>query len=427
MWNLPWPTSVVRMALARWESVCTFAAMSKTRDMKLLQANSVLERFRNATYKLDNMVRGLQLAKDAQGLPRIVALASVVGNVLDVLLPSNDTLELLAELGWVRAARHSGVLKLVRKLLEAQCAPERIRVPSTYHGEQPATLSVWYEEGEPVVVIARLYNEDTLLEKRPGTVARLLGEAWSDAPAWAVEVTRSLTGDDRYELVPLREVEAPVGPQAEELRRWLKRPSTGTRVVLIVGPTGAGKTTLARTALGEVRTLQIPANLGHRAALELAALMRPGVLLLDDLVLGEGLDAGFAALLDRLHGHVPLVLATLMDDSLTAESARRPGALYWPGMRAGRLDRVVFLAPPELAARKAILAHYGLVSNEVAELSAGLTGAFLQELARRIREEPGTVAEHVAQLRAQAPASFTRAALESPETALTELFEKRGA
>jgi len=381
--------------------------MSKTRDLKILQANSALERFRNATYKIDNMVRGLQLARDARGLPRILALASVAGNFLDVLLPSNDTMELLIDLGWARVGRHNGVLKLVRKLLEERCAPQKIRVPSTFHGEQASTLSVWYEGTEPVVVIARLYNEDTLLEKRPGTVARLLSDAWNKAPAWAVEITRMLNGDDRFELVPLRQVEAPVGPQADALRGWLGREPGRTRVVLIVGPTGAGKTTLARTALGDVRTLQIPENMGHRAVLELAALLRPEVLLLDDLVLGEGLDARFAALLDRLHGHVPLVLATLMDDTLTAETARRPGALYWPGMRAGRLDRVIFLEPPDLQARTAILAHYGVVSDEVARLSDGLTGAFLRELARRIREEPGTVEEHLAQLRAQAPATFS--------------------
>ena len=386
--------------------------MGKTRDLKLLQVNSAVERFRNATYKLDAMVRALQLARDAQGLPRVLALASVVGNVLDVLLPNTDTLELLEELGWRRAARHTGVLKLVRKLLEDERAPERIRVPSTYHGEQPATLSVWYEHGEPVVVIASVYGSETLLEKRPGTVARLVGRAWSQAPAWAVEMTRNLTGEDRYELVPLREVEAPVGPQAAQLRDWLGTPGHTTRVVLIVGPTGAGKTTLARTALGPVRTLQIPADMGHRAALELSALLRPEVLLLDDLVLGDGLDARFAALLDRLHGHVPLVLATLMDDSLTAETAARPGALYWPGMRAGRLDRVVFLAPPELETRRAILAHYGCTVEGVAELSEGLTGAFLRELARRVREEPGPVEEHVQQLRAQAPASFSAKAAE---------------
>ncbi|MCP4806014.1 MAG: hypothetical protein GY913_34500 [Proteobacteria bacterium] len=382
--------------------------MPNDHELKLLQANGLLDRFRNTTHRLDAMVRSLTLARDAKGLPRLLALMSVAGNVLDILMPERDTVEVLGDLGWTTVAQHAGVLRLLREHMTAITKPERVRVPGSYPGEEGTEVLVWHGPQRPVAALVKQHGHDQLLENRPGAFAELLGRLWTEHPGLAVEAQNTLAGVERLSLVPLRAVTAPVGPAAEELREWLRSPAEGTRVVLIVGPTGAGKTTMARTAIPNGRVLQIAASMGHQAALELTALLCPEVVLLDDLVLGDGLDAGFAALLDRLHGHVPLVVATLMDDTLTAASAHKPGALYWPGMRAGRLDRVVFIAPPDADGRRAILAHHGLFDDEAVRLSAGLTGAFLEELARRrLREPSRALAEVVTELRAQAPASFS--------------------
>ena len=82
-----------------------------------------------------------------------------------------------------------------------------------------------------------------------------------------------------------------------------------------------------------------------------------------------------------------------------------------PGMRAGRLDRVVFLPPPQADARRLSLVHYGARPEDLDELvhaTEGLTGAFLRELVARTHQAPDIpVQEHVRQLRCMAPKAFS--------------------
>jgi hypothetical protein len=386
--------------------------MSDKDELTGLRAGSVLERFRNTTYKLDAIVRALTLAKDAQGLPRVLALASVAGNILDALLPEQEPMDLLRKDGWESAASQANVVQLLKLELERALKPDRLRIPGTSPGDMGQEISVWRLGGKPAVILMKQWSTDMLMEREPGLAASILEGLWQAADALAVESIPVGVGASKLALIQLPAADPPVGRKAQELRDWLAEPSTRTRIVLIVGPTGAGKTTLARTALGTAKVLQVPEDVGHRAVMELAALLKPQVLLIDDIVLsGRTLDQRFAGLLDRLHGHVPVVLATLMDDSLTPESARRPGALYWPGMRAGRLDRVLFLPPPQADERRRILEHAGMdeaLLAQAAELTEGLTGAFLVELVRRCRERSDELPDLVQELRAQAPASFSK-------------------
>ena len=385
--------------------------MSDKDELTGLRAGSVLERFRNTTYKLDAIVRALTLAKDAQGLPRVLALASVASNILDALLPDQEPMDLLRRDGWESAASQANVVQLLKGELERALKPDRIRIPGSTPGEVGQEVVVWRLDDRPAVILMKQWSTDMLLEREPGLGATILEGLWRRADALAIESIPVGVGASKLALIQLPAASPPVGHKAQELRDWLAEPSDRTRIVLVVGPTGAGKTTLARTALGDAKVLQVPEDVGHRAVMELAALLKPQVLLIDDIVLsGRTLDQRFAGLLDRLHGHVPVVLATLMDDSLTPESARRPGALYWPGMRAGRLDRVLFLPPPQAEERRRILAHAGLAEaqlDQATELTEGLTGAFLIELVRRVAERSAELPELVEELRAQAPASFS--------------------
>lgn len=387
-----------------------------SKDFLWLRANGWLSTFREGSSELDAMVRALGVLRESGGVGKAVALASLSGHLLEFALPSDEPGEMFERHGWTPVAEQRSVAALVLRLLRARVRPERIKL-SRRQGASLSPLELWRIDGVPAVASFKEYDHLQILERRPGDLRALLAQIWDEASAWAVagQWSTRQSWSQELHLLPLAPVSTPpLGPEADALRRWVSGPSTGrTRVVLIVGPTGAGKTTLARTALGQTRTLQLPAkDVEQSTMMELAELLQPDVVLVDDIVLGnDGLDQAFSGLLDRIQGRVPLVMATFMADDLTEQSAGKPGGLYWPGMRAGRLDRVVFLPPPQAPARRAILAHYGARPDDLDTLvraTEGLTGAFLRELVVRTHQAPQVpLLEHVRQLRCMAPKAFS--------------------
>lgn len=382
-------------------------------DLRWLQVFGVLDRLRDATREMDGVLRALREVREGGPLARGVAVVSVVGHLAEALLPDTDVSSLLEREGWTPVADKPMVQTLLLSLLKERCAFRTLKLPQRSGRSGAASeLLLWERDGVPVVAATKDWESWELVECAPGVAAELLSGIWQQGSAWVVG--EESTSNWQLALSPLAEVrDAPIGRVADDLRAWVSQGTGATRIALIVGPTGAGKTSLARTALGRARTLQFPARLRFEdAAVELAKVLRPDVVLLDDIVLGRGgLDQSLAGLLDRLQGKVPLVIATFMDDALTAKDANRPGGLYWPGMRAGRLDRVVFLPPPDLDERARILGYYGVPLPRVqplAQLTQGLTGAFVREVARRRLADPTLSDEDLVKgIRAQAPEAFS--------------------
>ncbi len=382
------------------------------KNLDWLKRAGTIDRLREATHNLDAMLGAMKALQEGGPLRRGLAALAVTAHLAEALLPDTDPEALLEQQGWKQVSKHRGVDTLLLRLLRMRPSRQISLPQRSGRNNARSTLEIWEMDGEPAIAAIKSWNEWEVLERRPGAARDFLSDMWDEHKVWVVgrQGMRS-----ELNLSPVASTaERPIGQQSADMRAWVQEPSTGTRIALIVGPTGAGKTSLARTALGKERVLQLPSRIVNSDALvELASVLQPGVVLLDDVVLNRGgLDQELAGLMDRLHGRVDLVIATFMDDSLTREEAWRPGGLYWPGMRAGRIDRVVFLPPPSEEERRQILVHYGVSADKLsilASLSEGLTGAFLRHLAMRSEACAVTeLPELVRQLRAQAPAAFSK-------------------
>jgi len=214
--------------------------------------------------------------------------------------------------------------------------------------------------------------------------------------------------EDHYSFREDAPLKAHIGaPQPEDLADKLRRRGEERGAIFLVGPTGSGKTMLARHVAHELkcaRTIRVPARLvsGEKAPSLLRALhdvFAPCAIVVDDMQeafdgdrgennCGYGGDSGAWAAAAEALRHKCLLAITLMNDSARfRQECKRAGGLYVPGMRPGRVGLVVPLPPPGVQNRRAILKHYlgETAPEDMVKVSNGLTPAYLEELARRVR------------------------------------------
>jgi hypothetical protein len=352
-------------------------------------------------------------------------------------------------LGLLATLREGGVLEralalaslgvLVKRSLSAEeSLPDRLRAQG-YHPKSFALEKHWFDSLRASGAPYEVWTQAPTAQVRAyvwldiGLAAVLQGSEiyyWMGAPdcearlavalrdtSWrATDQLRLYALDEdmlEVQLVPLPPVDDLAGRTVLEdlvLRVGEARGST----VLVRGPSGAGKTTVARRlaarAIGPgARMLQIPSEilgvLESSQLREVVSILQPDVLVIDDVVFDE--DApDLLTRLEAVRSDRTFVVLTQMTAPGEAEAVPEPGSLYRPGMRPGRIDEIVTVKAPDEEGRRAILMHY--LASEPPTLAvtatAGLTGAYLKELARRIRAR-GTehLEEEIAALLAQAP------------------------
>jgi SpoVK/Ycf46/Vps4 family AAA+-type ATPase len=156
---------------------------------------------------------------------------------------------------------------------------------------------------------------------------------------------------------------------------------------MFIGPTGSGKSTIAHHIAAQARgpnskVLKLDdASVSVASSKEirhLVELLKPDVLLLDDI---QERLAPLLEVLENVRG-VFLVLTFMLDKKI---DPKKPGALYFPGMRPGRVDHVFYIGLPDEAKRNEILRSYiKHIRDDYAEflaLSAGFPSAYLHKAA----------------------------------------------
>lgn len=207
----------------------------------------------------------------------------------------------------------------------------------------------------------------------------------------------------KFKLIKLSSPDAMVERAA--IKKYTKRIShykNGCRTILLRGPSGVGKSVFAKKIAkklsdGNSKTLKIASSvLGYCSTEELRSIvdiLQPSVLLLDDIDLRSHSPNYFLSLFEVIHSDKSVVIITMMEN-LAREGKEVMGSSYFfHGMRPGRIDDSLFIAPPNKKEREDVfrfyLEMYDVELNDklilkIAEKTKGLTEAYLKEISKRI-------------------------------------------
>lgn len=357
-----------------------------------------------------------------------LALMTLAGLAAEALIPPPYANNRLKDAGWNKVASSQLAVVALAELLNISKKSDNIYLDSAEQAESnhysSSKATVWRDgSGNPLVVVTQYTHSYTMWEREEGLVSDMIQSVFWKANGYAVNINGleyDFDGSEqKVSYSPLRVAGDYIGNDmlAQVKDAFLSSDYGLTRVVLLVGPTGAGKTTLSCTALGpntRVVKLPDPSKITANSALELLKVIKPQVVLLDDIPMPreyEKMDEGLTSLLDNLHSVAKLVVCTFMDDSIVSVDQLKPGVFYYPGMRSGRVDQVIFMGPPNRDERFSILRHYGLsfeVACEVSLLTDGLTGAYLKEVANRILVKKEQPSHAVNLIRLQAPIAMSK-------------------
>lgn len=210
---------------------------------------------------------------------------------------------------------------------------------------------------------------------------------------------------------------------ADELRREGNKNAT----LVIVGATGSGKSTLARKIGNNLspngKQIRLPGDIfrqarsvkGIRAVYET---LSPAVLIFDDVS-----PSGVYARPETSHSQLRIlealtylrgkciVVFTIMEDTVEftrSVEKEEIGAVYYSGLRPGRVDKFILLLPPDKEKILAIMKHYGVADppEDLVKRLRGLSGAYIAEAARIYLAYPNDWEDRVKILRMTSPRSL---------------------
>ncbi len=383
-----------------------------------------------------DMLADAHRARDGGAVSKGLATFSAFGTMLRLLLPDETPRDQLVGRGYKPAEVGLGNF-FCERLMSSDLPRRSASLDSDADGLR---FVFWDAEDEPDAVAA-VYKKDRWSDGPfvKGGRTELLASACEKA-VWhgsdlMVGVGRSLShrgheADDEedeiraggvsLELATMKPPGVYIGePGTDWFVERLRRHGNETRSMLLVGATGAGKSTLGRLIARQLhdngRVLKISSRalkqLNSLDVVDLVVILRPDVLLLDDVSRiddqhrREGTDDQMLELFEALHGKARLVIATLMnhrysnrDENRPRQDGDDPGENYYGGCRPGRIDEVVFVKRPSPRVCRQILLHYlggekaaealGIketLLGDIVERCRGLAGAYLGEVAHRLK------------------------------------------
>lgn len=368
-----------------------------------MSIKSFLNRNRRVLDKAGDVLEVLHQARSGGPLSKVMALAKASGIALDVMLPEKHAWSSMRDLGLSYKYFSNPFSKFMATELLKSTDYEAVRI------RESQVAYLWKVDRTPQVGLVVDTNDvDLYLGPKGEDVLReLMKCVWQRGSELQIhrEGLGARGGD--ITLDPMR----PVGPYVNSQRRpqWfadrIRRYGRGPRTVLLRGPTGVGKSVLARHICKELRTgertLKISSEtLRYCSDNEVIAFVRwlqPSVLVLDDMELSsESKTYALLSLLEAIRDPDCLVIVTMMTMPWDPEKEPEPGSWHFPGMRPGRIDETFTLRLPDDAERSLIMKHYAesrgmmeLVHNDalrlrIATAAEGLSGAYLAALVERI-------------------------------------------
>lgn len=377
--------------------------MTRRRD----RATDFLKRNRRWFKAADEVLKTLFAARGGGPVAHGLAAFTSIGVLSDALFPTDSGWDTMMNLGLAPSSMRVGGF-LCELLMESN-VPRR-----TVFRSMSSEGSVWMDpSGEPFA--GALYfgskfdygpflsmdGQDTLYEAVQQVV-------WSRSSELMLTTLRSAEstyrGAGRFHLEPLTPLGKYIGKRQPEwyARRISKYPA-GPRTIVLRGPTGVGKSVLARhisKRLGgrDARTLKISSKaLRGCSSDELLAVteaLQPTVLLLDDLDLSETANnESLLAMLESLRDPNCLVIVTMMTPPTHKEKEPKPGSWHFPGMRPGRADGIFTLYLPDKGEREEMLGAYadehGLrikksLRKKLVKATHGLSGAYIMRVVEEL-------------------------------------------
>jgi len=354
----------------------------------------------------DNILSSLDQARDGGLFSKVIAGASIANVVLDNIVPENNVDEIIRRRGYHYVQNSiagflSEVLANEPMSFEIEIDHEKLRFWEDPNGD--GGVAFLYGNGGMYVDGPYLLGGDTEYMNR-----LVYSVVWADDK----DLMLSINDGERSSWRAVRKFHLDIlsecGPYistkgAEVYAERLKRYKNRSRTVLLEGPSGVGKSVLARHIANLVadegaHTLKVSGEtLMDCRSNELVALVRciqPSVFLIDDLETRyHRLDDFLLDIFENLQSSNCLVLVTSMVAKPNKKKKRGGG--YVEGRRPGRIDEIITVLAPNITNRGLILHHFyeefGVeplpkeIHKKVIELTDGVTGAYLMDFVDRLK------------------------------------------